>query len=254
MTLLDESLVKDIHSDRLGREETYGIDDIIISLKKAFLLSYPMSARRLALAKHKRKQNEPMTNYLVRLSADRVTADSDTSTPGERLLIDLVRGVDNPRLVTQLHKITFPTVESIEGCIIEFVSREQAAKVGTTAEVVRMNQIPTSTDKNLRCYRCASTKHMLKECTTDRSKTKCSFCNSNGFHTTAACTERKANNKNKRSNNTQSSAPSSSSSSTGDMEATYASLDNSSSDNKEPSSTSQSSTHQPQGFEANTDE
>ena len=51
---------------------------------------------RLALVKHQRRHNEPLTNYLVRLSADRVTADSHASTPGEHLLADLVRGANNP--------------------------------------------------------------------------------------------------------------------------------------------------------------
>ena len=54
MALLDKSLVNDIHSDKLGREETYGLDDIVAALQKAFLLSHPMSARRIAITKHKR--------------------------------------------------------------------------------------------------------------------------------------------------------------------------------------------------------
>ena len=189
-----------------------------------------MSIRRLALIKHQRKHNEPLTHYVVRLAVDRVSATANASTPGELLLADLIRGVNCPKLVTQLNKIAVPTVESIEACVKEFSAMEQAAKNGTTAAVVHRNQTPTSADKNIKCLRCSSTKHTLKDCTTAKS-----------IH----YVQRKSLNKNKPSNNAQPSAPSSSSSSTGDMEAMYASLDN-------PSS--QSLTKESGGFKTKTDE
>ena len=195
MTLLDDVLINDIHSDKQGKEETYGLNDIIAALQKSFLLSHPMSARRIAIAKHKRRPNEVMTDYLVRLCQDRTTADSDASTPGELLLMDLIKGADHPKMVAQLHKIAVPTAESIKNCVIEFVSREQAAKGdGATDEVVFLAQVsPTArsgsfnrrddhtdarnnsqsrsnarsrsrsistSNRNMRCYRCNSSSHI----------------------------------------------------------------------------------------------
>ena len=137
LTLLDDSLCKKILADRLGRVETYGINNIIISIKKAFLLGYPMSIRRLALIKHQRKHNEPIKEYFLRLACDRVSAAEDAKTPGELPLYDFVRGVNCPELVTLLHNIAVPTAENIETCVNNFDAREAAR----TAPVVHRNYV-----------------------------------------------------------------------------------------------------------------
>ena len=137
LTLLDDSLCKKVIADRLGRVETFGINEIVISIKKAFLLGYPMSIRRLALIKHQRKHNEPFKDYFLRLAFDRVSASEDTKTPGELLVYDLVRGISCPELVTLLHSIAVPTAENIETCIDNFDAREAAR----TAPVVRRNYV-----------------------------------------------------------------------------------------------------------------
>ena len=86
LTLLDDSLCKKVIADRLGKVETFGINEIVISIKKAFLLGYPMSIRRLTLIKHQRKHNEPFKDYFLRLQFNRVSASEDTKTPGEVML------------------------------------------------------------------------------------------------------------------------------------------------------------------------
>ena len=186
-----------------------------------------------------------MTDYLVRLCQDRTTADSNASTPGELLLMDLIKGADHPKMVAQLHKIAIPTAESIKNCVIEFVSREQAAKGdGATDEVVFLAQVsPTArsgsfngrddhtgarnnsqsrsnarsrsrsistSNRNMRCYRCNSSSHIQRDCNTDRKTAECSFCKSTGSHMTAACNKKKADETRRKNNRTTASSSSSS--------------------------------------------
>ena len=126
LTLLDDSLCKKIIADRLGRVDTFGINEIIVSIKKAFLMGYPLAIRRLALIKHQRKHSESIKDYFLRLQFDRKSAAEETKTPGEVLAYDIIRGINCPELVELLHNIADPTVEKIAACIDNFDSREAA--------------------------------------------------------------------------------------------------------------------------------
>ena len=58
-------------------------------------------------------------------------------------MMDLIKGADHPKMITQLHKIAIPTAESIKNCVVEFVAREQAAKGdGANDEVIFLAQVP----------------------------------------------------------------------------------------------------------------